>query len=186
MFEGGLYNYDKYEYVDDAGSTRLQGVCIVISLTPAAILPSFFQCKRYINAGHTSYIKDITSDITISDCDSPNGSVAGSRYSITGNIASQYNRIKKTVVRIHRGFGTSGSTVAGHQNTVSGKAYNLLNSNVHYNTTFSSVGVGNYTYATTVLEVPTCTESGVSVKSCGNCGYVTQMNIKAVGHQYSA
>ena len=37
----GLDNYDKYEYVDDAGSTRLQGVCIVISLTPAAILPSF-------------------------------------------------------------------------------------------------------------------------------------------------
>ena len=32
MFEGGSDNYDSYKYVDSAGSTRLQAVCIVVQL----------------------------------------------------------------------------------------------------------------------------------------------------------
>lgn len=187
----------------------------------------------YINAGHTTYIKDITTDIVINDCKTPNGHVAGNKFSVTGNISSQYNRIETASVWIHRGFGTSGSTVTGYQDTVNGTAYNLLNSNIDYNTTFNSVGVGNYTYAvsvtyinyyaksgtstvsntgtkylctqyfvtipsaanqsscshaytTTVLEAATCTQSGVSVKSCGTCGYLTETNVAATGHQYTA
>lgn len=186
----------------------------------------------YINGAHTSYIKDLTSDITISDCQTPNGHVAGNKYSVTGNVASKYNCIETVATWIHSGFGTSGITVAGYQDTVNGKAYNLLNSNVDFNTTFNVIGVGNYTYAisvtyinyyakggtstvsntgtkylcaeyfvvipssvsqsscnhsytTTVLEAATCTESGVSVKSCGTCGYVTQTNVAASGHQYT-
>lgn len=104
----------------------------------------------YINAGHTAYIRDITTDITITDHGVPSGHVAGSKYSVTGNISSQYNRIDKAAVWIHNGFGTSGSTVTGYQDDVSGTSYNLLNSSIDYNTSFGALSAGTYTYAISV------------------------------------
>lgn len=104
----------------------------------------------YIYSGHTSYVKDITTDITISDYDTPNGHVAGDKFAVTGNIVSKYNRLDTAAVWIHSGFGTSGSTVIGYKDNVSGYSYNLLNSNIDYNTVFNEVGLGNHTYAISV------------------------------------
>ncbi len=104
----------------------------------------------YIYAGHTTYVKQLTSDITITDYDTPNGHVSGNIFYVTGNIASKYNRIDTASVWVHNGFGTSGSTVTGYTDTVGGYSYNLLNSTIDYNTAFNSVGVGNYTYAISV------------------------------------
>lgn len=101
----------------------------------------------YIYAGNTSYINYLTSDITISGHDTPNGHVAGDIFYVTGDITSEYNRIDKAAVWIHNGFGTSGSTVTGYQDTVSGYSYSLLNSTIDYNTAFNSISAGKYTYA---------------------------------------
>lgn len=126
----------------------------------------------YINAGHTSYIKDLTTDITISDYDVPSGHVAGNKFSVTGNIASKYNRIDTAAVWIHNGFGTSGSTVTGYQDSVAGKAYNLLNSNIDYNTTFNAVGIGNYTYAISVTYTNYYAKSSTSIGSNSGTKYL--------------
>ena len=104
----------------------------------------------YIYAGDTTYIKDITSDITITDYDTPNGHVARSVFYVTGNIASKYNRIDTASVWIHSGFGTGGTKVTGYTDNVSGYSYNLLNSNIDYNTSFGDVPTGNHTYAISV------------------------------------
>lgn len=119
----------------------------------------------FINAGHTSYIKDITSDITMTGCEIPHSHVAGNKFSVTGDIASKYNRIETASLWIHNGFGTSGSTVTGYQDTVSGTSYNLLNSDVDYNTSFGSIGVGNYTYAISVTYTNYYARSSTSVGS---------------------
>lgn len=130
----------------------------------------------YINGGHTSYVKDLTTDITISDYDTPNGHVAGNKFSVTGNIASQYNRIDTVAVWIHKGFGTSGGTVTGGKATVSGKSYNLLGSTIDYNTSFGSVGVGNYTYAISI------TYTNYYAKSASSTG--TNSGTKALCTKY--
>lgn len=119
----------------------------------------------YINAGHTSYIKDITTDITITGCDIPDGHVAGNKFSVSGDISSKYNRIETAAVWVHSGFGTTGSTVAGYQDSVSGTSYNLLNSNIDYNTTFNVVGVGNYTYAVSVTYINYYAKNSTSLGS---------------------
>lgn len=106
--------------------------------------------EGYIYAGECSYVKEITSDITLTDYDTPNGLVAGNIFYVTGQIASKYNYIDSAAVWVHSGFGTSGSTVTGYSDSVNGYSYSLLNSNIDYNTSFNSVGTGNHTYAVSV------------------------------------
>lgn len=119
----------------------------------------------YIYAGHTSYVKDVTTDITISGHDVPTGHVAGNKFSVTGSITSKYNRIDTAAVWIYKGFGTSGSKVTGYQDNVGGKSYNLLNSNIDYNTTFNSVSTGNHTYAISVTYTNYYAKSSTSTGS---------------------
>ena len=126
----------------------------------------------YINAGHTSYIKDVTTDITITDHDIPTGHVVGNKFSVTGSITSKYNRIDTAAVWIYQGFGTSGSTVTGYQDTVAGKSYNLLNSTIDYNTTFNSVGTGNHTYAISVTYTNYYAKSSTSTGSNSGTKYL--------------
>ena len=126
----------------------------------------------YIYSGDTSYIKDITTDITISDYDTPDGHVAGNKFAVSGNIASKYNRLDTAAVWIHNGFGTSGSTVTGYQDTVSGYSYNLLNSDIDYNTVFNTVGVGNYTYAISVTYTNYYAKSATSTGSNSGTKYL--------------
>lgn len=148
----------------------------------------------YIYAGNTRYIKDITTDITLTDYEVPSGHVAGNKYSVTGTISSQYNRIETAALWIHNGFGTSGSTVTGYQDTVSGTSYNLLNSNIDYNTTFSSVGVGNYTYAISVTYINYYANNSTSIVSNTGTKYLckeyfvavpTSVNQYSCAHSYS-
>ena len=116
----------------------------------------------YIYAGNTTYVSDVTSDITISNCTPPNGHVVGEKYGVSGDIASKYNRIDTAAVWIHNGFGTSGSTVTGYKDTVGGYSYTLLNSTIDYNTTFNSIPVGNFTYAISVTYTNYYAKSGTT------------------------
>ena len=103
----------------------------------------------YVYAGHTTYVKQITSDITISGYDIPNGHVAGKTFSVTGTVKSTGNRIDTAAVYIHSGFGTSGSKVTGGSASVAGYSYSLAGSTVDYATSFGDLATGKYTYAIT-------------------------------------
>ena len=104
----------------------------------------------YIYAGEATYIKQLTSDIKITDYDVPSAHVSGDKFSVSGNIKSTGNRIDTTSVYIHSGFGTSGAKVTGDTADVGGKSYSLLNSTIDFNTSFGSVPTGNHTYAISV------------------------------------
>ena len=119
----------------------------------------------YIYAGNTKYVQDVTSDITISNCSTPNGHVAGNIFYVEGDIASKYNRLDTAAVWVYNGFGTSGSTVTGYQDTVGGYSYTLLNSTIDYNTAFNSVPVGNFTYAVSVTYTNYYAKSGTTTGS---------------------
>ena len=101
----------------------------------------------YVYAGHTTYVKQITSDIKITDYDIPNGHVAGKTFSVTGNIKSTGNRIDTAAVYIYSNFGTSGSKVTGGSDSVAGYSYGLQGSTIDYNTSFGDLSTGKYTYA---------------------------------------
>ena len=104
----------------------------------------------YLYAGDTTYVKQMNSDITISDQKIPNGHVAGNSFPVSGDITSVGNRIDKATVAVYSGFGTSGNSVIGASDTVSGYSYSLLNSTIDYNTTFNELTAGKYTYSISV------------------------------------
>ncbi|MBQ7344982.1 MAG: hypothetical protein IJW45_02840, partial [Oscillospiraceae bacterium] len=101
----------------------------------------------YIYGGEAEYVEQITSDIGITDYDTPNGHVSGNIFYVTGKIASKYNRIDTAAVWVHDGFGTSGTKVTGYSDDVGSFSYTLDDSTIDYNTAFNSVPTGNHTYA---------------------------------------
>ena len=101
----------------------------------------------YIFSGHTTYVKDFTSDIKLSDATAPNGVVAGNIFAVNGTISSTYNHLDTAAVWIHSGFGTSGSKVTGGTDDVDGTSYSLINSAIDYDTAFNQLTSGKYTYA---------------------------------------
>lgn len=119
----------------------------------------------YAYAGATRYIKDSTSDITLSGATFPNGHVAGSTFVVNGTIKSPYNQLTKASVYIRSGFGSNGSTVTGYQDTVSGSSYTLNNSNIDYNTNFGSLTAGQYTYDVDIQYINYYAEGASTVKS---------------------
>ena len=104
----------------------------------------------YIYGGEVSYVEQLTSDITLTNYDTPNGHVSGDIFYVTGTIASTYNKLNTAAVWIHSGFGTTGTKITGSSDTVSGNKYVLDNSNIDYNTAFNEVSTGKYTYAISV------------------------------------
>ena len=103
----------------------------------------------YVYAGDTTYVKQITSDIKITDYDIPNGHVAGKTFAVSGNIKSTGNRIDTAAVYIYSNFGTSGSKITGGSDSVSGYSYGLQGSSIDYATSFGDLSTGKYTYAVT-------------------------------------
>ena len=101
----------------------------------------------YMYAGHVTYVKALTSDITVSGASAPNGHVAGSGYYINGTVSSKYNELTNVALYVHSGFGTSGTKKIGYSDTASGNSYALLYSNIDSNTLFGSLTAGKYTYA---------------------------------------
>ena len=101
----------------------------------------------YIYSGATTYVKQLTSDITLTGATSPNGHVAGNVFAVNGTVASTYNQLNTAAVWIHSGFGTAGTKVTGGSDTVTGNSYSLVNSTIDYATAFNEVSTGKYTYA---------------------------------------
>ena len=101
----------------------------------------------YIYAGHTTYVKQLISDVKLSSgATYPNGVVAGKYFVVNGTISSTYNTLKSVAVYVHQGFGTSGTKKTGASASVNGKSYTLDSSSIDNNTAFDALSAGKYTY----------------------------------------
>ncbi|MBQ7345383.1 MAG: CHAP domain-containing protein, partial [Oscillospiraceae bacterium] len=100
----------------------------------------------YLYAGDTTFVEQITSDITFTDYDVPNGHVSGNTFSVTGTIASEYSGLDTASCYIYSGFAPGGEAVTGYSDSVSGNRYSLVNSDIDYNTSFGSLGTGAHIY----------------------------------------
>ena len=102
--------------------------------------------SSYLYAGDTTFVSQITSDITLSNEKIPSPHVAGASFTVAGDIGSKYNRLDTAACYIYRGFDGAGAAVTGYTDTVNGTQYGLANSNIDYNIKFGALTSGNYTY----------------------------------------
>ena len=101
----------------------------------------------YIYGGEADYVAELTSDITLTSYNTPNGHVAGSKYYVEGILSSQYNQLDSAAVWVHSGFGTSGTRITGASDAVSENYYDLENSAIDFACAFNEIATGSYTYA---------------------------------------
>ena len=119
----------------------------------------------YLYAEATRYIKDITTDISLTGATFPNGHVAGDSFIVNGTIKASYNQLTKASVYIRSGFGANGTAVTGYQDSVSGSSYALANSTVDANTDFGSLAAGKYTYDMDCQYINYYADGATTVKS---------------------
>ena len=119
----------------------------------------------YLYAGDTSYISQITSDITLKNEAVPNGHVAGKSFTVAGTIESKYNRLDTATCSVYSGFEPSGEAVTGYTDTVNGMQYVLNNSSIDFGIKFGSLGNGNYTYTLSTTYTNYYATSSTSIAS---------------------
>lgn len=100
----------------------------------------------YLYAGDTTYVSQITSDITLKNEAVPSPHVAGKSFTVAGDIVSQYNRLDTAACNIYPGFDKQGSAVTGYTDIVNGTQYTLRNSAIDLGVKFGALGSGNYVY----------------------------------------
>ncbi len=139
----------------DASSTVIESVSTGKTLTATALIlntkgnlwyrvTSSSGNTGYVPASKMSWVKEYTSDVTITDHTNPPNMTKGSSYPIKGTIKSTYNDLVKIDVEVTN---SSGDVVTGGEATASGKSYTLNSSAIDSNTKFGSLPVGNYTYS---------------------------------------
>ena len=127
----------------------------------------------YLYAGDTTFVKEITSDITIKDAEAPDAHVQGSSFTVCGTISSEYNKLVTAACNVYTGFNQGGSAVTGYSDSVNGTQYTLNNSNIDYNVLFGTLENGNHTYEITVSYINYYATSNTTTAS--NTGTVTLM-----------
>ena len=119
----------------------------------------------YLYAGDSTYVKQITSDITIKDYDVPSAHVSGNTFGVAGTVSSKYNRLDTAACYIYKGFDESTTAVTGYSDSVGGTEYVLDNSTVDYNTSFGSLTTGNHTYEISTTYTNYYATSSTSISS---------------------
>ena len=109
-------------------------------------IDSSYGDSSYLYAGDTTYISQITSDITLKNETVPSPHVSGKSFTVAGDIVSQYNRLDTAACYMYPGFDQGGNSVAGCSDSVNGTQYTLKNSNIDFGIKFGSLECGNYTY----------------------------------------
>ena len=130
--------------------------------------------SSYLYAGDTTYISQITSDITMKNGAAPNAHVSGNSFTVIGDITSTYNRLDTAACYIYSGFDGTGDTVTGYTDSVNGTQYSLKNSNIDYGIKFGALGTGNYTYEISTTYTNYYATSSTSIAS--NTGTVNLMS----------
>lgn len=100
----------------------------------------------YLYAEDTTYVSQITSDITLNNEETPSAHVAGNSFTVSGTIASSYNRLDTATCNIYSGFDHGNNAFTGYTASVGGTQYVLENSDIDFNVKFGSLTAGNYTY----------------------------------------
>jgi len=119
----------------------------------------------YLYAGDTTYISQITSDITLKNENVPNAHIAGNPFTVSGNIESRYNRLDTATCNIYPGFGQGGNAVTGYTDSVNGTQYVLQNSSIDMGVKFGALTSGNYTYEFTTTYTNYYATSSTSIVS---------------------
>ena len=128
----------------------------------------------YLYAGDTTYIKQLTSDITLTDYDVPNGHPKGGTFYVTGTIQSQHNKLDTATCYIYSGFDESDESVTGYSDSVSSNKYVLDDSTIDYYTWFGTLETGNYTYEISTTYTNYYATSNTTVES--NSGTITLLH----------
>ncbi len=100
----------------------------------------------YLYAGDTTYVKQITSDITLTDYEGPGAHIQGNSFTINGTITSKNNRLESVACYVYSGFNHGDDAETGYSDSVGGTRYLLEDSDVDFNVKFGSLGTGNHTY----------------------------------------
>ena len=106
--------------------------------------------EGYVFAGDTLYNGQITDDISLTDATAPSAHVRGKTFAVNGSISAVHNGLTTASVYLYSGFGIAGNPITGGEDAVSSNSYTLKNSNIDYQTSFGTIGVGQYTYAIAV------------------------------------
>lgn len=105
--------------------------------------------SSYLYAGNAKYVSQIISDITLKNEDVPSSHVAGNSFTVSGTIASKYNRLDTAACNIYPGFDQGNNAVTGYTDSVGGTQYILEDSDIDFGIKFGSLQSGNYTYELT-------------------------------------
>ena len=127
----------------------------------------------YLYAGDTTYIEQITSDITLEDAYAPEAHVCGDKFTVSGTIDSPYNRLDTASCYIYEGFEPGGEAVTGYTDDVGGKQYVLDGSAIDFNVLFDNLENGNHTYEIAATYTNYYATSNTSISS--NTGTIKLM-----------
>lgn len=119
----------------------------------------------YIYGGEVKYLKQIISDVTISDYTVPNGHVQGTTFYINGTIKSTYNKLSSVACYIYKGMGTDSDSLTGKSDTPTINTYTLKNSTVDIYTDMGLPEVGMHTYAIYATYTNYYAEGATTLKS---------------------
>lgn len=99
----------------------------------------------YVPSSCFSYVKALQ-DVKISGVSAPTDLPVGGRFSIQGNINTEYGQLTAVSAFVYPGNATSGNPSTGRSVQVNSNCYSLLNSEVDMGVEFNILPAGNYTY----------------------------------------
>jgi hypothetical protein len=101
----------------------------------------------YLFSGRTTYVGELTTDITLDSYSYPDAHVKGSAFNAAGSVSAAYNRLDSVNICVHQGFGLAGDLAVNASDSVTGTTYTLDGSTVAKSADFTGLTDGNYTYA---------------------------------------
>jgi len=119
----------------------------------------------YFNGAYATFIEKNISDIKLTGHVPPNGHLKGTGYYVNGDITSQYNRLTNVACYVYKGFGTSGDSITGYSETISGTSYKLQGSKVDENVWMSLPNNGPNTLQITTQYINYYVTGGTTLKS---------------------
>ena len=141
----------------------------------------------YIKATDTRYLNELLDDITVTGITKPAALVAGSSFTVAGDIRATYNNLTQLTVSVHSGFASDGETVISGSDAVTDNVYSLLNSTIDNGMSFGKIPLGEHTYVVSVQYESYHANGNTLVRDGGNIELVKDyfMVISKAGDQSS-
>ncbi|MBQ4422948.1 MAG: InlB B-repeat-containing protein [Clostridia bacterium] len=102
----------------------------------------------YLYSGDTTWKSWLSTDLSLSGATNPSSITQGSGFHIKGTVSGKYNQLNAIYAYVYKGSATSGTAATSSSVTgLSTNSYSIYNTALDNNLKFSSLAVGNYTYA---------------------------------------